>query len=270
MNEATKKIAGTAGSLILLTSMGAGAAVAFADEAAPAPAAPEAAQAEGTLELSQATQAVVEGDFSFTQEAVSSNEAIAKAMRASAYLCANRAFEGEAFEGDVSQWPIAVGGDVERAFVATVEELQADPDAQRAILGCSCSGNPADGGASVNAEVTGVSVAMLLEKAGVSAEANTVVFRSADGYEVALPMRYITQHYCPVVFDVNGSPIAETVGGANQLWLGSTSARYFAKDIVSITAETRQTPPPAPGSEEAGDTYANLPNVGVFFGGDVA
>ena len=72
------------------------------------------------------------------------------------------------------------------------------------------------------------------------------------------------------LFGVNDSPIARTVGGANQLWLGSTSARYFAKNIVSITVETRDEAPAAPGSEEAGDTYANLPNVGVFFGGDVA
>ncbi len=56
----------------------------------------------------------------------------------------------------------------------------------------------------------------------------------------------------------------------NQLWLGSSSARYFARNIVSITLEARQTPPPAPGTPEAGDTYANLPNVGVAYGGEIA
>lgn len=70
--------------------------------------------------------------------------------------------------------------------------------------------------------------------------------------------------------DVNGSPIAESAGGTNQLWLGSTSARYFARDITGITLEKRQTPPPAPGSDEADDEYANLPNVGVYFGGEIA
>ncbi len=98
---------------------------------------------------------------------------------------------------------------------------------------------------------------------------NTVVFGSADGYEVALPLDYVFNRYAPIVFDVNGAPLAESMGGVNQLWLGSTSARYFARDIVSITLESRQTPPPKPGSAEAEDAYANLPNVGVFYGGTV-
>lgn len=268
MNDTTKKIAGTAGSLILLGSMGAGAVTAFAEEAPEA--APQSAEAVEGASAVRATAEAVQGDFSFTQAAVDSNEAIARAMGAATYLCGGSVFEGDDFVGDVEAWPIAVGGDVENGFVATVADLQADPEAQKSIMGCSCAGNPADGSASVNAEVTGVAVAHLLEMAGVSETANTVVFRSADGYEVALPLRYLTQHYCPVVFAVNDSPLVQTVGGANQLWLGSTSARYFAKNIVSIAAETRQTPPPAPGSEEAGDTYANLPNIGVFFGGDVA
>jgi len=59
------------------------------------------------------------------------------------------------------------------------------------------------------------------------------------------------------------------MGGSNQLWLGSTSANYFARDIVAITLEERQTPPPSPSSDEARAAYANLPNVGVSFGGDI-
>lgn len=71
------------------------------------------------------------------------------------------------------------------------------------------------------------------------------------------------------VFDVNGSPIAESMGGVNQLWLGSTSARYFARDIVSITVESRDEVPAAPTAGDAAEASANLPNVGVFFGGEV-
>ena len=95
------------------------------------------------------------------------------------------------------------------------------------------------------------------------------MFTSADGYEVSLPLDYVNRRYCPIVFDVNGAPIAEVVGGSNQLWLGATSANYFARDIVTITLEERQTPPPSPSSEEARSAYQNLPNVGILFGGDV-
>lgn len=59
------------------------------------------------------------------------------------------------------------------------------------------------------------------------------------------------------------------MGGVNQLWLGFTSARYFARDIVSITVESRDEVPAAPSEGDAAEASANLPNVGVFFGGEV-
>lgn len=62
---------------------------------------------------------------------------------------------------------------------------------------------------------------------------------------------------------INGEKLDASIGGDNQLWLGSTSGSYFARDIVSISIETRQTPPPAPGTAEAGDSYANVPNVAI-------
>ena len=158
---------------------------------------------------------------------------------------------------------------MENPYEMTVAELQEDPAVQSVLMGCSCAGNPADGRASVNAEVTGVAVTVLVNKASAQSEANTIVFTSSDGYEVALPLQYVTQRYCPIVFDVNGSPIAESVGGTNQLWLGSTSAKYFARNIVSIRLETRDVLPDAPGSEDTGEDNANLPNVGVYFGGEV-
>lgn len=71
------------------------------------------------------------------------------------------------------------------------------------------------------------------------------------------------------MFDINGEPIAEVVGGANQLWLGSTPANYFARDIVNITLEEPQTPPPSPSSDEVRAAYQNLPNIGVLLGGEI-
>ena len=59
------------------------------------------------------------------------------------------------------------------------------------------------------------------------------------------------------------------MGGVNQLRLGSTSARYFARDIVSITVESRDEVPAAPSAGDAAEASANLPNDGVFFGGAV-
>ena len=63
------------------------------------------------------------------------------------------------------------------------------------------------------------------------------------------------------------------MGGANQLWLGSTPASYFIRNVSSITLEARDAAdvPVSPSSDEARAEYAaNLPNVGVLLGGQVA
>lgn len=266
MNETTKKVAGILSSAVLLT-VGSGAALAVAGEADQAPVEPTATN-QVVKATPQPTVKVVAGDFAYTQDEVSSNEAVRKAASASKYFCASQGAPEAAVAAE--DWVISVDGAVANPYAMTVAELQDDEGVQKHLMGCSCSGNPADGIASVNAKVTGVSVTTLLKKAGVEAGANTIVFTSADGYEVALPLSYVSTRMCPIVFDVNGSPIAESAGGTNQLWLGSTSARYFARDITGITLEKRQTPPPAPGSDEADDEYANLPNVGVYFGGEIA
>ena len=267
--DARKLLAVGAGSALAMAGLGMGAAAAFAtSDAAPDDAGMVEVSAEQAAASQRVTSPQVQGSFSFTQSEVTPTAQVARAMGdAPDYLCGNAGATGTDVAAE--DWEISVGGDVESPYSATVAQLQADPEVQSVLMGCSCQGNPAGGGASVNALVTGVAVNTLLGKAGVAEGANTVVFASADGYQVALPLRYVTQRYCPIVFDVNGSPIAESVGGTNQLWLGSTSARYFARDIVSITVETREEPPADPGSERAGDAYANLPNVGVAFGGEV-
>lgn len=268
MNENTKRVAGITGSALMLATMGTGAVAAFADET-PIPDATLAAEAT-IAGASQTVQAdVVAGSFSFTQGEISSTEAIVRAFKAASFMC-NANINPELGADEVGDWVIAVKGAVKHPYMATTDEIIEREATENYVLGCSCAGNPADGAASVNAEVTGASVVSLLDAAAPLPEANTIVFTSADGYEVALPLTYVEQRYAPIVFAVNGSPLIDTVGGANQLWMGSSSARYFARNIVTITLETRQTPPPAPGSPESGDTYANLPNVGIAYGGDIS
>lgn len=277
MKPEIKKAAGVAGSVVILGSMSVGVPLALAqadDGQATSPSAAATAQAEGRA-VDHAEEARVMGEFAFSQGEVTPTATIAKALaKAPQYLCAGQALESapsaKAAVGEVGDWAITVDGAVQTSFTATIDEIRSSSAVQKLVMGCSCSGNPADGQASVNAEVTGAAVTVLLNAAVPTAEANTVVFGSADGYEVALPLSYIMQRYCPIVFAVNGSPLAESVGGTNQLWLGGTSARYFARDIVSITLEERETPPPAPGSDAAEDEYANLPNIGIAFGGTVA
>ena len=272
MNEQTQKITGVATSALTLATMGVSMVAALPANAdavpVPQPAAEKNLQAAGAPVVKPSQ---VAGTFAFTQGEVTPLDQIARSMgSADKYLCGAQAVTSDAGTlAEVGTWTISIGGAVAHPYDATIEQM-VDEERQTVVLGCSCAGNPADGIASVNAQVTGVPVTELLRHADPLEGANTIVLASADGYEVALPLSYVLQHYCPIVFDVNGSPIAESMGGVNQLWLGSTSARYFSRDIVSITVEQRNEVPAAPGAGDAADASANLPNVGMFFGGEAA
>lgn len=284
MAEKTLKIASAAGSTLLLagaalaagTAWGAeGTGAATAAQSAQAPIAPIAVTAENA-QVAQAASAVqrvasVEGTFAWTQAEVNPIEQVASRMGdAATYLCASNwtaASGGAAYDA----WTIRVTGDVQAPVEATMGEL-AEEGSYHATMGCSCAGNGVDGLASVNAEVAGITVAYLLEAAGASQDANTLVFVSDDGYEVALPLSYVAQRASMVVYALNGAELANSVGGANQLWLGSTSARYFVRNVAEVRVETRDQAnvPPVPGTQAAGDAYANVPNIGVVYGGEVA
>lgn len=266
MKRTANAMMGVAGSALLLTSLGTGAATALAEETA-APEGAAAASEEVVADQGTAIQreAVVRGAFSFTQGEVDSLATIAKAVgKAASYLC------GATFNGDEARsaegWTVSVGGDVENAFVAGKEELAAE-GSEHATMGCSCGGNTLGGAASVNAEVEGVSLGTILEMARPAADANTIVFTSSDGYEVALPLSYVKHHHSLLVWDVAGQPVADSMGGANQLWLGSTPAFYYSRDVVAIDIETRDEAPAAPGLAEVRD---NVPNVRVTGGAEAA
>lgn len=268
--SASKTIAAGAASVLALTAGVVG--VATASEAILAEATPTVQTATAEQSMGQRViSSKVAGTFAFTQTEVASNEEIARNLaEGSRYLCGARASETNGAQS-AENWVLTVEGAVERGFSATVQEIAQTDAVQSVLLGCSCLGNPADGRATANALVTGISAMVLVDMAQPSATANTVVFTSSDGYEVALPLSYLRSHYCPVVFNVNGSRLEQSVGGTNQLWLGSTPASYFVRDVVSVRVEERETAPLSPTSDEARADYAaNLPNVGVLLGGEIA
>jgi DMSO/TMAO reductase YedYZ molybdopterin-dependent catalytic subunit len=209
----------------------------------------------------------VEGIFTFDQTSLSTNGEIKRALNdAAKYICGSqlvgdRAAEMESF----LDWKINVEGAVGSQFTATLDEL-AEEGKARIIMGCSCAGNPAGGLSSVNADIVGITIESIMSRAVVDDSANTIVFTSSDGYEIALPLTYVKQRHSMIVYEINGESLNNSVGGANQLWLGSTSALYFARDIENIRFESRATAPPSPGTRDA-DIYANSPGIGITYSG---
>lgn len=271
MKMTTKKTAALSASMLM--AVGGIGGVFAAAMPAEAQEAPETAGQESPQESASESAVVkldaVEGSFGFTQAAVAQNDYIAKVIgAASKYLCGSQVAEMNE-NAAPEDWVFEVKGAVSNPGEISLAEFRESGFAHSLVMGCTCVGNPVDGTATANAEVTGVPIADLMRMVEPAEGVNTIVFRSADGYEVALPLSYVQQHYSSIVFAVNDAPLAESVGGVNQLWLGSTPASYFARDIVSVEFQERQTPPPSPTSEAARAEYKNLPNIGVLYGGEV-
>lgn len=264
MSKSDSKVVGAA---IMGTAMAVtvGAVPLAALAAAPAPeAAPAPASAEQTVAVagSQVKVAQVQGQFAYDQTTLTSNDQIKRAfVGADAVQCGGQAAPEASVPTD--QWQITVGGDVQNEFTATLDEL-AQKNAISVVMGCACAANGADQRQAANANVTGVTLMSLIGRAGLDADVNTVTFTTADGYSVALPLSYVKQRYTLIVYDINGEPLQSSMGGTNQLWLGGTSAKYFARDITGISFTHEDKVPAAPGTLEAGDTYANAPGIGVL------
>lgn len=151
MKTTVKNACAILGTAMLTTAGIAGAVPAFADEA---PAGVEAQAAQAGAVKSQA----VEGEFAFTQDAVTGMGVFAKAAAA---VCAS--IPDYAVECSCMQIAI-LSGDAQ--LIATVAEMMADGEAETHIMGCACSSNVAGGGAIGNAEVSGVSLASIASMMG--------------------------------------------------------------------------------------------------------
>ena len=243
--------------------------VSVAPVVATAPAAPSAAVRSTVVKVHH-----VQGKFSFSQDVVTPIEQIARDMRGVSRVLGGGASSEVPAVRPLARplsWRLSVQGAVSAPFTASLGEL-AQRGSRDAVMSYTCLNNPADGRATANAATTGVTVRSILERAGADPRANVVTFVSTDGYEIRLPLSYVTSHAGMIAYRLNGEPLAKSVGCTNQLWLAGTSAHYFVRDVSSIhvSRETSANIPPVPGTPASGDQFRNRPNVGVLGGFSIA
>lgn len=267
MNTTKKTLALGASALLAIAGVASDQALASVDDS----------QADTVAQHADPTKAIsnfnrsqcVIGQFQFSQtETLGAQEFRGIFSDSAKHLCAS---DFQAIDnGSAEDWSLSIKGAVGNAFSASAEELQQSDAAESKVMGCSCAGNPSDGLAAANALVSGLSLNHLIETACPQEGANTLVVSSQDGYTVALPLDYVRRHHCLIVSNLDGEPLSNSVGGYNQLWLGSTAASYYVKNVTTLTLEVRQTPPPSPTSPEARAASPNLPNIGILFGGNIS
>lgn len=163
MSKSGKVVLGALAAASLLGSAGTALAATTETSQETATATVDQQESSASVENGVVNVANVEGDFTFTQDAVTSNEKIASVFRTAAQsFCAAAPW----YSADQQGINIAVGGDVPNGYTANLSEMSDEGESATQLMGCACSANIAGGGAAVNAEVSGVPIATLLEKAG--------------------------------------------------------------------------------------------------------
>lgn len=156
------KVVKTASALLGAAALiGSGVAGALPAVAAEAPTGVSEAVEAASASDAVSSEAVVEGSFTYDQDAVTSNATI-KSMfaKATASVCASM----PTYATECTCWSIALSsGDSE--LIATVSEMTGEY-AGTHIMGCACSSNIAGGGAIANAEVSGVSIETIASMLG--------------------------------------------------------------------------------------------------------
>lgn len=204
----------------------------------------------------------VQGTFSFTQNALSTNEEIAGTFRkTTAVLCSSPYYE----VSDLSSWDIEVSGDVATPYAVSLADL-AQESGQTSVMTCACSNNGAGGAAIINAQVSGVKVTELAARAGIDPAVNAVRFTAADGMQNTLPLTYLMAHGATIAYAVNGEGLDQSVGGTNQLWIESSAGRHFTRDIVSVEFLALDEAPAEPSLDPTEYEYVNRPNVSAELG----
>ena len=226
-----------------------------------------AAQGTGTAlavgQMEQVTLDTVEGEFSFDQDTITPNDQVARVMgTTSDVICRGNetAYEGaDSIDGLL----IAVGGDVDNPHTVDLAEIGRAQGLTQQTMGCSCAGNLANGNAVVNVLVSGVTVADLWAMSAPQSGINTVTFTCADGTVGSLPLTYLVQHRAVVATMLNGEDLSESLGYSNQLWIASSSANYYYRDIVAIDFTAEDEAPLSPTFDPHGDAFVNEPSINM-------
>ena len=199
-----------------------------------------AAQAEAAIPALQEREAEtyakianVKGDFHFHQDVLTPADEVFNLFGTVATAaCAKPGF---AFEGVKSEdYFVNVKGTVKKAYSLNLDQIKAR-EAKEENMKCSCL----SGMAIAQAGVKGVKVSDILEMAEIEEGTNTVTFKSADGYGLAMPLQYVLDKEALLVYEIGGTELTAENGGQLQVWMPDTVAKYFTRQVteIELTAE---------------------------------
>jgi DMSO/TMAO reductase YedYZ molybdopterin-dependent catalytic subunit len=141
-------------------------------------------------------------------------------------------FEENSIKGpqhvDIRRYKLGIGGLVDRSLSFAYEEVLARQSLSKVtIIHCV-------EGWDVKILWEGVTLAGLLDEAGVKAAASTVIFKSADGYSTSLPLAYVREKNILLAYRMNGLTLPEERGFPFQVVAEDKWGYKWAKWVTSI------------------------------------
>jgi hypothetical protein len=159
-----------------------------------------------------------------------------------------------------SNWQLSITGLVRTKYVMTVSDLRSRPQITE-IASLACVDNPS---ASMAGSWTGVSLAVLLQDAGMLPDATKIAFHAQDGYTTDLTIDAAQTQTIIVAYALNGQPISEDLrlvvpGAPGYKWiaylteievvnfdfLGKYESQGYADSVTILTVPTGSTSPTA-------------------------
>lgn len=151
----------------------------------------------------------------------------------------NDAFEGK--EPDLSlldTWEITISGMVDNPYTITLGELIEQAPSETFISSEQCILNPPAGEFLASAEVTGIPLSWLLDKAGVQDGATMIMPYGADtytGYANTLEDVYSEGGW--IVYEVNGKPLEYLEGFPCRVWFPDHSFPMAVRWVNEIVVQ---------------------------------
>jgi DMSO/TMAO reductase YedYZ molybdopterin-dependent catalytic subunit len=141
-------------------------------------------------------------------------------------------FEENSIQGpqhvDIGKYSLKIGGLVDKPVNYSYEQvLSHKAESKVTIIHCV-------EGWDVKILWEGVPIAELLGQAGPKPAANTVIFRSADGYSTSLPLDYITKKNILLAYKMNGLSLPEERGFPFQVVAEDKWGYKWAKWVTAV------------------------------------
>lgn len=141
-------------------------------------------------------------------------------------------FEENSIKGpqhvDIKAYRLEVGGLVEKPLSYSYDEVLARP-AQSKVTVIHCVE-----GWDVKILWEGVPLTALIDEAGAKPAANTIIFKSADGYSTSLPLAYIREKNILLAFRMNGLTLPKARGFPFQVVAEDKWGYKWAKWVTSF------------------------------------